>query len=259
MRSVFDQLRNRVVPALLTAAGIALVAAGLLSYSAPADAVPPSAGDSGLPMPSATDPLGLFSMPPLSTPYPSGSGGAAPSLTPTPTPTPDPSKRVATRIVVSALGIDLPVVRTPPNNAFPYCDVAMYFDHKTTPGVPFVQPGQTGTVFIFAHARTGMFLPLLTRSWTDNGSSMLGLLVRVYSSDDQAFIYKINQIIRHVPGGADLNSLPMKDGELILQTSEGDAKTTATNTKLYVIAQSVSSLPVDDADANPVPHRRICS
>ena len=38
MRSLFDSLRNRVVPALLTAAGIALVAAGLFSYSAPADA-----------------------------------------------------------------------------------------------------------------------------------------------------------------------------------------------------------------------------
>ena len=259
MRSLLDSLRNRVVPALLTAAGIALVAAGLLSYSAPANAVPPGGSDDIGLQTQAPDSFDLFSMPPLPTPTPTGSGGAAPTLTPTPTPTPDPSKRVATRIVIDALNIDLAIVKPPSGaNDFPYCDVAMYFDQKTTPGVSFVQPGQSGAVYIFAHARTGMFLPLLTRSWTDNGSSMLGLLVTVYTSDDQQFIYKIYQVRRHV-FGLYLSSLATKPGQLWLQTSEGDAKTPATNGKLQVVAQVVTSLPDDHADAHPVPHRRVCS
>jgi hypothetical protein len=251
MRSLFSDVRNRVVPALLTAAGIALVAAGLLSYSTPVDAGPPGASDGiadATDTPTAT--IGLFTIPPLTTPTPGSSTAASPS------PTLTPADRVATRVVITALDIDLPVVKPP--SGFPYCDVAMYFDHKTTPGVPFVQPGQTGAVYIFAHARTGMFLPLLTRSYTDNGSSMLGLLVSVYTSDDQQFIYKISTIHRHV-FGLDLATLKVKDGQLWLQTSEGDAKTPATNGKLQVVAQFVSNVPASDADAHPTVHKRICS
>ena len=253
MRSLLRNVRNRVVPALLTAAGIALVAAGILSYSAPADAGPPGSSDGiGLATasPTTAGSPGLFTIPPIPTPTPSGSAGASPS------PTLTPADRVATRVVVLGLDIDLPIVKPP--SGFPYCDVAMYFDHKTTPGVPFVQPGQTGAVYLFAHARTGMFLPLLTRSYTDNGSSMIGLLVSVYTSDDQEFIYKIYQVRRHV-FGLDLSKLKVKDGQLWLQTSEGDAKTPATNGKLQVVAQFVSNLPADHGDAHPTPHRRTCS
>ena len=254
MRSLLADVRNRVVPALLTAAGIALVAAGILSYSAPVDAGPLDSSD-GIALATETPlaTIGLFTIPPLPTPTPSGSLGASPSLTPTPPPVAD---RVATRIVINTLNIDLPIVKAP--TGFPYCDVAMYFDHNSTPGVPFVQPGQTGAVYLFAHARTGMFLPLLTRSWTDNGSSMIGLLVSVYTSDNQEFIYKINTIHRHV-FGLNLSTLQVKDGQLWLQTSEGDAKTPATNGKLQVVAQFVSNVPADPADAHPAPHRRVCS
>ncbi len=40
MKQFLDRLRTRVVPAVITAAGIAIVAAGLLTYSSPVVAAP---------------------------------------------------------------------------------------------------------------------------------------------------------------------------------------------------------------------------
>ena len=44
---------------------------------------------------------------------------------------------------------------------------------------------------------TGMFLPLLERSKVKNGKSMLGMIVEVWTSDDQKFLYEISQVRRH--------------------------------------------------------------
>src|SRR4249919_1157198 len=57
--------------------------------------------------------------------------------------------RKATRVVVSSLGISLPIIRG--TSSYPKCRVAMY-----TPSL--AQPREPGTTFIYAHARTGMFL-----------------------------------------------------------------------------------------------------
>ena len=53
------------------------------------------------------------------------------------------------------------------------------------------------TTYLYAHARDGMFLPLLLQSRIDNGSAMLGMLVQVYTSDDQLFLYEITRVLRH--------------------------------------------------------------
>jgi hypothetical protein len=250
MSSFLTSLRTRIVPAILTAAGIALVAAGLLTYSSPVEAGLPGGSDGsaiGTPTPLPT--LGLLTLPPLPTDSPpaSGSPGDSPSSSPGTTPTTSPDgARVVTRLVISALDIDLPVVKPP--SGFPYCNVAMYLD-------VFSQPGEPGATYLFAHARTGMFLPLLTRSQVNNGASMLGLLAQVYTSDDQMFLYKIFQVRRHFPFDASLSTLPTKDDQLWLQTSEG---TTANSGKLEVVAQLLSVVPADHAQAHPKPHPVIC-
>jgi len=238
MRSIFDLVRSRIAPALLTAAGIALVGAGLLTFSMPVEASRPTAssptpGDSPSPAPT----IALMTIPPL----PSPSSSAAPSSTPV------PANRLATRVVVPALNIDLPIVKPP--SGFPYCDVAMYLDI-------FSQPGLPGATYLFAHARTGMFLPLLLQSQHSNGAAMLGMVVQVYTSDNQLFIYKVTQVRRHYPSDATLSALPTKDGQLWLQTSEGPL---SSSPKLQVVTQFLSSGPADPAQAHPKAHPRVCA
>ncbi len=53
------------------------------------------------------------------------------------------------------------------------------------------QPGQPGATYLYAHARTGMFLPLLDTSKVNNGKAMLGKLVQVYTNDDMLYLYEI--------------------------------------------------------------------
>ena len=88
------------------------LAAGLLTYTNPVDAGP-SAGGSASPDASLEpSPSTLISLPPL---------GSAPSRRVSPS---APADRVATRVRIAALGIDLPVI-APANGALPLCNVAM--------------------------------------------------------------------------------------------------------------------------------------
>jgi len=153
-----DRIRTRLLPAALTAAGISLVAAGLLGYSDPTAARAPSLDPLFSPSPGASSSLLQI---PSFTPQPSASAAAAP--------------RVATRVVIPALGIDLPVLRG--TDGFPLCDAAMYL-------ADLHQPGQKGATYIYAHARVGMFLPILNASKIDNGKRMIGMIVQVFTSDD---------------------------------------------------------------------------
>lgn len=228
-------LRSRIVPALLTGIGGTLLAAGLLTYTTPATAaVPPlpspTAGESVVPSPSA-----LLSVPPVSaapsSPAPSGSV---------------PADRVPTRVVIPALGVDLPIVKAPTSNGgYPFCNVAMYDPRLHV-------PGEAGATYIFAHARTGMFLPLLEQSQVNNGRKMEGMIVQVYTSDDQLFLYVISDVKRHVtsfePAFAETHET------LWLQTSEGFQ----IPQKLQVVAEPLSEGPADERDAHPTPHPTVC-
>jgi hypothetical protein len=225
----YATLRSRIASALLTAIGVILVAAGLLTYTQPVAAVPPS---SSAPRVSAS-PLGLETFEPLATPAPSSSSTAA--------------TRVATRVVVPALEIDLPVILQPGNaDSFPPCNVAMYVQQLH-------QPGQPGATYIYAHARTGMFLPILTASQTNNGTSMIGMLIQVYTSDNMEFLYEVVAVRRHV---TDLDSaFATTDQTLWLQTSEGPRGTIP---KVQVIAKPISSNPADPAAAHPKANPVVC-
>lgn len=242
MRSLFDLLRSRVAPAVITATGVMLLAAGLLSYTTPASAVDPSASPS--PSPSA-----IAAASPSPSPAASASAAPSPGASPSPSASPSasPGARVATRIVIPALKIDLPIVAPPGGpDAYPLCNVAMYIQELG-------QPGEGRATYIYAHARTGMFLPLLTQSRINNGKAMIGDLVQVYTSDDQLFLYEITKVLRH-----QLNldaAVAATTEQLWLQTSEGP---NGTIPKLQLLAMPLSWGPADPADAHPTPHPVVC-
>lgn len=223
MSDLPDRLRTRILPALLTAAGVTMLAAGLLTYTTPVSAVTsPTPRPSVEPTASAPTPP-LITLPPL--------GSAAP---PSPTPTPDPD-RVATRVRIAAMDIDLPVIKGPAG--YPLCNVAMYLKELH-------QPGQDKATYLFAHARTGMFLPLLETP----GKQQHGIVVEVWTSDDYRFLYEIVEVRRDQ---RTLDApLAATSEELWLQTSEGPKGTPG---KTQVIARPLSVERADPKDAHPKP------
>jgi sortase (surface protein transpeptidase) len=171
-----------------------------------------------------------------------------PTPTPKPTPKPDvaagPTKRVATRVSVPALGIDLPVMRQ--KTSYPPCNVAMYLPR-------FKQPGQGGPVYLYAHARRGMFLPLLTQSKRNDGKAMIGMDVYVYTGDNLRFHYVINRVRRHA---RDFRPVTAAKGETVwLQTSEGP---NSSYPKLQVSGKLVDRSKVSHDEAHPRPRPRSC-
>ncbi len=205
--------------------------------AAPSESTSPASSDA----PSADPSAGGSAVPSV------GTATARPKPSPTVFPSAQPGGHVATRVVIPALDIDLPVVR-PPGGAttYPLCNVAMYIQNLS-------QPGYDGATYLYAHARVGMFLPLLDQSKINNGRGMLGMLVQVYTSDNQYFLYQITEVRRHQLTLAD--AVAAKTQQLWLQTSEGPRGTPG---KLQVIAMPISSGPADPKDANPTPHPVVC-
>lgn len=229
MDRYLDMLRSRVLPATLTALGVAFVTAGLIMLTGPVEAQP-----GGTPSPTtgaAASPSGPLSTNPA-------------SVGPNPTIPPD---RVATRVRVAALGIDLPVIAQP-GPTVP-CDVAMYLGEMR-------QPGADRATYIYAHAQRGMFLPILDASRVQSGAGMLGDIIEVYTSDDMVFLYEVSKIVLHVPYDTGLeDALAATSDELWLQTSEGIGPTFP---KLQIVAKPLSSGPTDPAKAHPSPKPRAC-
>ncbi len=150
----------------------------------------------------------------------------------------------ATRVVVSGLGINLPVI---PGGPALYCNVAMYQKVLS-------QPQEPGATFIYAHARTGMFLPLLTASKINNGASLLGRTVYVYTSGSRYYTYRIARVLRHQTSVQ--NAVYVTARQLWLQTSEGPY---ASSTKLVVIAlPSGGPYATTYAASHPTPHPLAC-
>jgi hypothetical protein len=219
------RLRARLLPAILTALGVAFLTAGLLTYTTPVEAGPE---------PSETPTI--VTLPPTAEPSLTPRPTSGPTDTPAPT---VPADRVATRVVVAALGIDMPIVRQP-DPAYPACDVAMYHE-------ALGQPGQGRATYLYAHARAGMFLPILDASKVDNGAAMLGMIVEVYTSDDQLFLYEVTEVRRHQ---LDLDAAVAATTEqLWLQTSEGPK---GTRPKTQVVARFLSTGAADHDAAHPV-------
>jgi hypothetical protein len=222
-------LARRITSALLTALGVVLLAGGLLAYTQPVAAAPV---DSAAPVVSSA-PGSLQTLEPLATP---SAGSSAVAVA-----------RIASRVVVPALGIDLPVIHQPGSaDSFPPCNVAMYITQLH-------QPGQPGATYLYAHARTGMFLPILTASQKDNGKSMIGMLIQVYTTDNMEFLYEAVAVRRHI---TNLDSaFATTDETLWLQTSEGPVGTVQ---KVQVIAKPLSSSPADPTAAHPKANPIVC-
>ncbi|MDP9271519.1 MAG: sortase [Chloroflexota bacterium] len=162
-----------VVPILLALVGAALIIVGQL------DLDQPSAGASlpGIPIPTATP---LASVTPSASASPSGS--AAPSASPTATPTPNPAW-VAVQLQIRSINLNIRVRKA---TTKAQCD----FPPESPPSAWVLcggtEPGRGTNSYIFAHAQTGMFLPL----W----NVQLGALVQVLMSDKQVLTYRVTEI-----------------------------------------------------------------
>ncbi len=223
-----------LVPALLAGGGVFLVVAGLFYYLQPIAAAPVASATPG-----PSESVAMYSLPPpLTSTAPSGSVSPIASL--------------ATRVVVPALGIDLPVVTSPPNEQFPLCNAAEYLVLDK----PLGYPGLPQATYLYAHARTNMFLPLLTQSMSHNGAAMIGMWVEVYTDSDTRHIYEITKVLRHVSGAAAL-AAPAADttDQLWLQTSEGPLES---STKLQVVADPIGVLGATAAESHPAGKGNVC-
>ena len=224
------------LPALLAGAGVFLIVAGLFYYLQPVAAEPTATTAT-----TATSPIqsiAIYSLPPLISVSPSGS--------------PETQAAIATRIEIPALSVDLPIVSSPPNEQFPLCDAAEYLVLDK----PLAYPGLPQATYIYAHARKGMFLPLLDTSKVNDGAAMIGIWVVVYTDDNQRHIYQVTRVLRHVSGSAALDEAAgAKTDQLWLQTSEG-SKTNPN--KLQVVAEPIGVLAASAADAHPAGKGNIC-
>jgi hypothetical protein len=222
-------LRSRVLAAALTALGVAFVTAGLITLTGPVEADP-----GGSPGPSGAV---------ASSPSPASSVPA--SVDPSPT---VPPERVATRVRVAALGIDLQVIAQPDPTIVP-CGVAMYLGDMR-------QPGANRATYLYAHAQRGMFLSILEASRVNNGFRMIGMIVEVYTSDDMLFLYEVTEVRRHVPFDTGLDdAIAATHDQVWLQTSEGIGTRFP---KLQLVGEPLSNGPADPAQAHPSPKPRAC-
>jgi sortase (surface protein transpeptidase) len=240
MSDLLLTVRLRLLPAVVTALGVVLVTAGLLAYSDPATVgAQPAASETPEAVAPSREPSIAPSAP--ASPDPSALASAGPSESASPGATASSGRAVATRVVIPALGIDLPVVRGP--SGYPLCNVAMYLKELG-------QPGEGGATYLYAHARDGMFGPiykLATQRHTPR--KMLGMIVQVYTSDDKLYLYEITDYRLHAVGTAALeDALGATSEQLWLQTSEGPKGTPG---KTQLIAQLLSVGAADHQDAHP--------
>ena len=149
----------------------------------------------------------------------------------------------ATKVTLPYLSINLAIVRAP--SGYPYCNVAMYLGTLS-------QPTEPGVTFIMAHARKGMFLPLLTQWQLNQGKNLIGKTVNVYTSNNKVSSYKINWVgtVSSVQ-----NAVTIKGEQLWLQTSTGPHGTVA---KLVVKATRVSTTTTTYAASHPAVHIVYC-
>ena len=279
MRSLFRLAGSRLLPALLTALGVVLLTGGLLSYAdpntigapaspsaalptdvaivEPSDTADPgdSPGDTASPGASPTGSLDAGGSPPASV-VPDPTATPTPTPDPTATPTRRPGRQVATRVVVPALNIDLPIVKG--NDGYPLCNVAMYLHTANSEARDaFGQPGEGRATYLYAHARDGMFGPIYQIAMVrQNPKRFLGMIVQVYSSDNKLYLYEITEYRLHAVGAAALaDAINAKREQIWLQTSEGPKGTPG---KTQLIGRFVSVSPASSADANPRPRPVVC-
>jgi hypothetical protein len=244
---LLNTVTTRILPALLTALGVVLVAAGLLTYPGPTTAgtvVAPTPDSVELPSDEA---LASPSASPSSSPSPSLEPGISPAASPEPTRHPD-GREFATRVVVPAMDIDLPVIAG--NDGYPYCNVAMYLTTgKKASNDVFGQPGEGRATYIYSHARDGMFGPIWENAIRDNTpNKMLGMVVEVYTNWNRVHLYEVRSVRRHVTSLD--NAISRNKEEIWLQTSEGPKGTPG---KTQVIGRFLSVEDSTKKESQPKP------
>jgi hypothetical protein len=189
----------------------------------------------------------------VSGPWLAHAWAASPSQAPAATARPPLDEAAApVRITIPGLGIDLPVIsseRNVPGNVrgYPLCDVAQYWTRYDLPGAP-------GTTWIYAHAQTGMFLPMLLRAEATSGAGLMGEPVTLQLHDGRLLRYRINEVKQHAYNLAIANRDRPNEQRLVLQTSEGPP---GTATRLQVAAALVGAEWTDEPAPRPEP--RACS
>lgn len=191
----------------LTLSGVSI---GILDLSGQPEETPVAVVPSSTPPPTTAPPT---TAPPTPTPTPT----PTPSPEPTSPPPPPPAAPVRTlsplermRLEVPRLGISLPlthgnVQRDVINGATPEWVALLYPSTNV--------PGTGGNSFVYAHARTGMFLSL----W----EAQVGDEVRVITGDGSVLRYQVTQVVPEVAGD-DYSWLdPSGQERLTLQTSTG--------------------------------------
>ena len=244
MAPLLSTLTSRIVPALLTALGVVLITAGLLTYPDPT-----TAGTAVVPTPEIIEAPSEVTV--TEPPSPSPSASQDPSVSPAASPetTPQPSGReIATRVVVPALDIDLPIIRG--NDGYPYCNVAMYLSSsKKADKDVFGQPGEGRATYLYSHARDGMFGPIYNNAIRDHTpNKMLGMVIQVYTNWNRLYLYEVRAVRLHI---TDLeNAMTRPKEEIWLQTSEGPK---GTKGKTQVIGRFLSVEDSTKKEARPKP------
>ena len=91
-----------------------------------------------------------------------------------------------------------------------------------------------------------MFLPLLSRSRINNGASLIGRIVKVYTSDSKVSTYKIVSVRRHVTSIQ--SAFGVTSERLWMYTSEGP---NSSYPKLIVTARRISTVATSYAASHP--------
>ena len=192
-----------------TLVAVVAIVAGAIGLSmalgvGPTDSTPaiPTPG-TGLNRSPASSDLPLVTVAPATTRAPTASppGASSVAASPSPTPTPEPGIR-ANRIQITRLGIDLAIVEGDGVDA-PIGKAAHY------PGSAW--PGDGSNIYIYAHARVGMFLTL----W----QVRIGDKVELGLVDGTSRTYVVTKILPKVPYNAVTYLEPTKTEQLTLQTS----------------------------------------
>jgi hypothetical protein len=153
-----------------------------------------------------------------------------------------------TRVRVPAQGIltstiDMAVVRGP--SGYPYCNVAMYNGALAQPREPL-----DWATFVYAHARKGMFLPLLTEYQKHGANRLVGMYFYLYTSNNKRHKYRIDGIETGLDKVMAKTTSAGYD-KAWLQTSTGP---NYTYPKLFLKATWVSTVTVTSGAAHPAAH-----
>jgi hypothetical protein len=107
------------------------------------------------------------------------------------------------------------------------------------------QPGFGKATYLYAHAREGMFLPLLRTRARDQR----GQIVEIWTSDDWLYRYEITKVLRDRPyqTGLDAPSRATSE-ELWLQTSQGPNRSYGYT---QVVAKPIDARPTDHRASHP--------